>query len=50
MKFLKTGRTALALLLTTSVLGVASSAYADSFTLRIGAGHPSGPAVYVTDV
>ncbi len=27
-----------------------SSAYADTFTLRIGSGHPNGPAVYVTDM
>lgn len=26
-----------------------TAAFADTFTLRIGAGHPSGPAVYVTD-
>ncbi len=50
MKFLKSGRAAVALLLATSAFGAASSAYADSFTLRIGAGHPSGPAVYVSDV
>ena len=29
---------------------VAGGALADTFTLRIGAGHPNGPAVYVTDV
>jgi len=28
---------------------VAGSAWADTFTLRIGAGHPNGPAIYVTD-
>lgn len=50
MKFLKSGRTTVALLLASSVLGAAGSAYADSFTLRVGAGHPSGPAVYVSDV
>ena len=26
------------------------AAYADSFTFRIGSGHPNGPAVYVADV
>lgn len=30
-------------------LGTATVASADSFTLRIGAGHPNGPAVYVAD-
>ena len=50
MKFLKSGKTAVALLLATSAIGATSSAYADNFTLRIGAGHPSGPAVYVSDV
>jgi TRAP-type C4-dicarboxylate transport system substrate-binding protein len=29
--------------------GVAGEAAADDFTLRIGAGHPNGPAVYVAD-
>lgn len=29
-------------------LGAGSTAQADSFTLRIGAGHPSGPVTYVT--
>ncbi len=28
----------------------AGAAFAETFTLRIGAGHPSGPTVYVTDV
>ena len=27
----------------------ASTAFADSFTFRIGSGHPNGPAVYVAD-
>ncbi len=30
--------------------GLSQAAFADSFTLRIGAGHPNGPAVYVSDV
>ncbi len=30
-------------------LGAATSASADNFTLRIGSGHPNGPAVYVAD-
>ena len=29
---------------------VTNVASADTFTLRIGSGHPSGPSVYVTDV
>ena len=29
---------------------LASTAGADTFTLRVGAGHPNGPSVYVTDV
>mgnify|MGYP000011441398 FL=1 len=29
---------------------IAQVAYAENITLRIGAGHPSGPAVYVNDV
>lgn len=28
----------------------AGTAFADTFTLRIGAGHPNGPTVYVSDV
>ncbi|MFZ3581798.1 C4-dicarboxylate TRAP transporter substrate-binding protein [Loktanella sp. DJP18] len=32
------------------LLGLAAPVAADTFTLRIGAGHPSGPSVYVTDV
>jgi len=32
---------------TTALL--AGTAFADKFTLRIGSGHPNGPAVYVTD-
>ena len=38
-----------ALSVTTLALG-AGAALADDFTLRIGAGHPNGPAVYVADV
>lgn len=30
-------------------IGAAMPAMADTFTLRIGSGHPNGPAVYVTD-
>ena len=33
-----------------AVTAMAGAAAADSFTLRIGSGHPNGPAVYVTDV
>lgn len=36
--------------LSLAILGVAGVASADKFTLRVGAGHPSGPAVYVADV
>ncbi len=37
--------------LATTICGLFSTAaMADSFTLRIGAGHPNGPAVYVADV
>ncbi len=38
--------------LTAAALGAlaAAPAAADTFTLRIGSGHPSGPAVYVADV
>lgn len=32
------------------VAGMGSIATAEVFTLRIGSGHPNGPAVYVTDV
>ena len=32
-----------------SALALAAPAMADSFVLRIGAGHPNGPTVYVTD-
>ena len=40
--------------LTGSVAGIAMTllavpAVAEKFTLRIGAGHPSGPSAYVTD-
>ena len=40
--------------LTGSVAGIAMTllavpAVAETFTLRIGAGHPSGPSAYVTD-
>lgn len=45
-----TCKVALASLFATSALTFTSAAQADSFTLRIGAGHPSGPAVYVSDV
>ena len=31
-------------------IGFAGQANAENFTLRIGAGHPNGPAVYVADV
>ncbi|SMY08048.1 C4-dicarboxylate TRAP transporter substrate-binding protein [Flavimaricola marinus] len=30
-------------------VGAAMPAIADTFTLRIGSGHPNGPAIYVTD-
>lgn len=33
-----------------AALTLAGTAGADTFTLRIGAGHPNGPSVYVTDV
>lgn len=39
-----------AVLLAGSSLVGAGMALADDFTLRIGAGHPNGPAVYVADV
>ena len=32
-----------------TIMGMTGSAFADTFTLRIGSGHPNGPAVYVTD-
>lgn len=41
---------ALTALLATPLLGLSTLAQAEKFTLRIGAGHPSGPAVYVADV
>ena len=31
-------------------MALAGAAAADTFTLRVGAGHPNGPSVYVTDV
>lgn len=31
-------------------LSIGGPALADSFTLRVGSGHPSGPSVYVSDV
>lgn len=37
-------------LLTVSAIAFAGTAFADSFTFRIGSGHPNGPAVYVADV
>ena len=40
----------LAAFLASSTLGLATTAGADTFTLRAGAGHPSGPAVYVSDL
>ena len=40
-------KTALA---TASAIAFAGTAFADSFTFRIGSGHPNGPAVYVADV
>ncbi len=33
-----------------ALLALAAPAAAETFTLRIGSGHPSGPSVYVTDV
>ena len=45
----KTGL-ALAAVSSAVLLGVSGSANAEKFTLRIGAGHPNGPAVYVADV
>jgi C4-dicarboxylate-binding protein DctP len=33
-----------------AVLALAAPVSAETFTLRIGSGHPSGPSVYVTDV
>lgn len=33
-----------------AALAIAAPVSADTFTLRIGSGHPNGPAVYVTDV
>ncbi len=36
--------------LTASAIAFAGSAFAESFTFRIGSGHPNGPAVYVADV
>ncbi|MEM6761618.1 MAG: hypothetical protein AAF615_01950, partial [Pseudomonadota bacterium] len=44
MPIIKTGVVAAA----TLAIGC-SAAIADTFTLRIGSGHPNGPAVYVTD-
>lgn len=32
-----------------AIAGLAAPVAADTFTLRIGSGHPNGPAVYVTD-
>lgn len=32
-----------------ALVGLGSAAMAETFTLRIGAGHPNGPAVYVAD-
>jgi len=37
-------------LATTLAFAAAGAATADTFTLRIGSGHPNGPSVYVTDV
>ncbi|NKB52852.1 MAG: hypothetical protein GKR97_11605 [Rhizobiaceae bacterium] len=44
------GKLAVLALFASTTLGAVSTASADSFTLRAGAGHPSGPAVYVTDL
>jgi len=41
---------ALTSLLAVSTLGITPMANADEITLRIGSGHPNGPAVYVADV
>lgn len=41
---IRTGASALAL------LALAGTATAETFTLRVGAGHPNGPAVYVADL
>jgi TRAP-type C4-dicarboxylate transport system substrate-binding protein len=32
-----------------AIMALAAPAVADTFTLRIGSGHPNGPAIYVTD-
>ncbi len=50
MKFFSSGKIVVTALLASSAFGFVTVANADSFTLRIGAGHPSGPAVYVSDV
>ena len=34
----------------TGIVALGGAAMAETFTLRIGSGHPNGPAVYVTDV
>ena len=33
-----------------AITAIGGAAVADTFTLRIGSGHPNGPSVYVTDV
>ena len=46
MKSTTLGKVALA----TAIAGFgATTALAETFTLRIGSGHPNGPAVYVAD-
>ena len=50
MKFGKTTGALAAAILVGGVCGIAVPANAETFTLRIGAGHPNGPAVYVADV
>ena len=32
-----------------AITALAAPLAADTFTLRIGSGHPNGPAIYVTD-
>ncbi len=50
MKASKFNKTLAATIVATSAYGWVASASADTFTLRVGAGHPNGPAVYVADL
>ena len=50
MKTSKIAKTLAATLVASSTLGWVASANAETFTLRVGAGHPNGPAVYVADL